>query len=89
MKDTDRFLLGMVAGILALVVVAFVLVLRQPEPTYRDDDSPAAAVHNYLLATHRKEFERAYEYLSPTVAGYPETEEAFLLERVYRRRDAA
>ncbi len=78
MKGTDKFLIGLVVGIVLLVVVAFSVVLLRPKPEYRNDDSPDAVVHNYLLALRRDEYERAYENLSPNLAGYPENIDAFI-----------
>jgi hypothetical protein len=40
MKSNDRFLIGIVVGVLLLVIISFVVVLRQPLPTYRPDDTP-------------------------------------------------
>lgn len=77
MRKTDRFLIGIVTGIVILVIVALVVALRRPEETYRTDDTPAAVVHNYLLALHRQDYARAHSYLSPTLPGYPKTVEAF------------
>jgi len=77
MKSSDKFLVGIVAGIGLLVVVAFVLVLTRPEPEYRDDNAPEAIVHNYLLALRQGDYERAYQYLSPGLKGYPENAAAF------------
>lgn len=76
MKNPDKFLIGIVAGILLLIVVAFVVVLARPQPEYRNDDSPEAVVHNYLLALRLGDYERAREYLSPRLKGYPKDAEA-------------
>jgi len=73
MKTTDKFLIGIVAGIVLLVVVAFVVTLTKPEPTYGEEDFPEGVVHNYLVALKLKEYERAYGYLSPLIKGYPAT----------------
>ena len=78
MKGTDKFLVGIVVGIVLLVVVAFSVVLLQPKPEYRSADSPDAVVHNYLLALRRLEYERAYEYLSPDLKSYPQDIDAFI-----------
>jgi hypothetical protein len=78
MIKSDRFLLGIVAGVAVLVVVAFVLALRQPAPTYRTDAAPDAVVTNYLLAIQNGDYARAYGYLSPSVPGYPATVERFV-----------
>ncbi|MBI4771545.1 MAG: nuclear transport factor 2 family protein [Chloroflexi bacterium] len=77
MKGTDRFLIGIVAGAAALVIVAFLVALLKPGPAFRPDDSPEGAAHNYLLALQRADYERAYSYLSPTLAGYPADAGAF------------
>jgi hypothetical protein len=78
MKGTDKFLIGLVIGIVLLVVVAFSVVLLRPKPEYRSDDSPDAVVHNYLLALRQHEYERAYECLSPELVSYPQDIEAFI-----------
>ncbi len=77
MRSNDRFLIGIVIGVVVLVAVAFAVTLSRPEPTYRDDDTPEASVHNYLLALKLKDYERARGYLSPTLPGYPPSAEAF------------
>ena len=71
MKGNDRFLIGIVIGVLLLVIVSFVVVLRRPTPSYRPDDTPEGVVHNYLLALRQGEYERAYSYLSPDLVHYP------------------
>lgn len=77
MKSTDRILLGIVIGIVILVITALVAVLVGPEPEYRPDDSPENVAHNYLLALQNLDYERAYNYLSPYLNGYPFTLEKF------------
>jgi hypothetical protein len=77
MKGSDKFLIGIVAGILLLIVVSVVVVLSRPEPEYRNDGSPEAVVHNYLLALRQEEYERAYGYLWPNLLGYPRDADAF------------
>jgi len=77
MKAADKLLIGIVVSIGLLVVVAFVVVLTQPEPEYLNSDLPEAIVHNYLLALRKGEYKRAYEYLSPSLKGYPESVEVF------------
>jgi len=76
-KSADRFLIGIVLGMLLLVGVAFAVVLLRPQPAYQADGTPESAVHNYLLALRQQDDARAYRYLSPTLAGYPRTVEAF------------
>ena len=78
MKGTDKYLIGIVAGIILLVVVAFAVVLLRPKPEYRGDDSPEAVVHNYLLALRKGDYERAYDSLSSNLKNYPKDVETFM-----------
>jgi hypothetical protein len=71
MKSTDKFLIGIVVGIVLLVVAAFVITLARPEPTYQVEGTPESVAHNYLLALQKEDYQRAYGYLSPTLKGYP------------------
>jgi hypothetical protein len=77
MKSTDKFLIGIVSGSLLLVIVAFIITLARPAPTYRTEDTPEGVAHNYLLALQQDEVARAYGYLSPALPGYPGDENAF------------
>jgi hypothetical protein len=73
---TDKFLIGIVVGIVLLVIVAIVLVLaRGQNEEYIADDTPSGVVHNYFLAVQRKEFERAHNYLSDEIENKPELDE--------------
>jgi hypothetical protein len=83
MKNTDKFLIGIVAGVGLLVGVAFAVALLRPKPAYRPDDTPEGVAHNYLLALRQADYARAYGYLSPTLAGYPASADAFAGE-VYK-----
>jgi len=78
MKGTDKFLIGIVAGIILLVVVVFLVVLLRPEPEYRDEDIPEAVVHNYLLALQKCEYERALGNLSSSVVNAPKDVDEFI-----------
>ena len=61
----DRFLIGILIGIAALIVVALVLFFsRQDTQTYRTDGTPDAVVFNYVLAVNEKDYEKAYGYLA-------------------------
>lgn len=73
MKE-DKFLIGIIAGIVLLVIVAIVTVLlRAPESEeYIADDTPAGIVHNYFLAIQRKDYEKAYSYLSDELESKPD-----------------
>jgi len=77
MKKTDKLLIGIVAGIILLVVVAFWVALSKPKPTYQAEDKPDGVAFNYLFALQQKDYERAYGYLSPAIKGYPVDAEKF------------
>lgn len=78
MKGTDRFLIGIVAGVVLLVGVAIaVVLLRSDDASYQPDDTPEGVAHNYLLALQQEDYERAYGYLSPTLSGYPASSQEF------------
>ncbi len=66
MHGSNKFLIGIVIGIILLTVITFSLVMLRPEPTYLDDSTPAGAAHNYLLALQQGDFERAYQYIPPS-----------------------
>ncbi len=74
MKNPDKFIIGIVIGVIALVITAFVMVFLRPEPTYGPEDSPEGVAHNYLLALQQGDYTRAHSYLSPSLAGYPDAE---------------
>ena len=60
----DPFLLVILLLIGILVVASLVLFfMRQAAQDYLPENSPQAVVHNYLLAIHRGDLERAYTYL--------------------------
>jgi hypothetical protein len=77
MKQTDRFLLAIVAGIGVLVVVALTLALTRSSQGYLPETTPGGVAHNFLLALKQRDDERAYGYLSPELAGYPPTIDEF------------
>ncbi|MDY7079053.1 MAG: hypothetical protein SXV54_19230 [Chloroflexota bacterium] len=77
MKSTDKFLVGIVIGIVLLVIVAFFVALTRPEPTYQAEDTPEGVAHNYLLALQKEDYARAHRYLSSTLDGYPASAEKF------------
>lgn len=85
MKDPDKFLIAIVAGIVILVGVALAVAMLHPEPAYQPEDTPAGVAHNYLFALTRGDYARAYGYLSPSLAGYPPSETTFVQNiRSYR-----
>lgn len=80
-QKVDRFLLGIVGGVVVLVVVALVLVWQTPTVAeYQPEDTPAGIAFNYLIALQREEYERAYTYLAPDLPNYPTTAAAFFVE---------
>lgn len=61
----DKFLTGILIGIGALIVLALILFFaRQDESAYVSDSTPEGVVHNYVLATLNKDYEKAYSYLA-------------------------
>lgn len=77
MKRKDTFLIGIVAGIILLVVVAFVVAMMRPEPTFQPETTPEGVAHNYLLALQQRDLVRAYGYLDPGLPGFPSTLDLF------------
>ncbi len=77
MKSTDKFLIGIVAGIVLLIVIALVATLTRPEPVYQAKDTPEGVAHNYLLALQKRDYARAYGYLSLALIGYPASVDEF------------
>jgi len=73
---TDKFLIGIVVGIVLLVIVAVVVVLaRGQNEEYMADNTPEGVAHNYFLAVQRKEFDKAYGYLSDEIEEKPNLDE--------------
>ncbi len=87
----DKFLIGIVVGIVLLVIVALVTVLaRGPGEDYIADDTPAGVVHNYFLAVQRKDYEKAYSYLSDDLESKPDLDEFIrLIGNVGNRSEAS
>ena len=77
----DRFLTGILVGIVVLVVIALaVFFLRRGSQSYISEDVPEGVVHNYVLAVLNDDYEKAYGYLAdldnkPT---YEQFRDAFL-----------
>ena len=77
----DRFLIGILIGLGGLVVLALILFFTRPDyQVYREESTPDAVVHNYVLAVINKDYGRAYSYLAdlqhkPT---YDDFRQAFL-----------
>lgn len=61
----DKFLLGILAGIVLLVAAALALFfIRQPAQDYLTEDTPSAVVHNYVYAIQQHDYDHAYGYLA-------------------------
>lgn len=78
----DRFLIGILIGIAVLVIIALTLFLtRADNLEYVADDTPEGVVQNYVVALYKKDYERAYSYLSddPYKPGYESFRDVFLL----------
>src|SRR5574340_1299559 len=78
MKGTDKFLIGIIAGIGLLVVIAVVVVLSKPEETYQNENTPESVVHDSLLALQKEDYAKAYSFISSSIPGYPRTEGKFV-----------
>jgi hypothetical protein len=65
MMKQDKFLIGIIVGILVLVVLAVVFFfVRQSSQGYVTGNEPQDIVHNYAYALQEKDYERAYGYLA-------------------------
>ncbi len=61
----DRFLTGILVGIVALVIVALVVFfIRKDSQSYIAEATPAGVVHNYVLAVLNGDYKKAYGYLA-------------------------
>jgi hypothetical protein len=62
----DRFLTGILIGIAVLVIVALTVFFSRKDGnlTYVADDTPEGVVQNYVVALHKRDFEKAYGYLA-------------------------
>lgn len=67
----DKFLLGILAGIVVLIILSLVVFFtRQKQVDYVPESDPAGVVHNYVLALQNGDYPRAYSYLAD-MAGKP------------------
>src|SRR3972149_8902767 len=82
----DRFLIGILVGIGALIAIALGLFFtRQDTKEYKTDGSPSSVVFNYVLAVTNKDYVKAHGYLAdldnkPT---YDEFRQSFLKGMIY------
>ena len=61
----DRFLIGILIGIAVLIVAALAIFFtRKDNLVYTDAVTPEAVVQNYVVALHKRDFEKAYGYLA-------------------------
>jgi len=61
----DRFLLGILAGIAVLVLVALVVFFARPDNLeYGEETNPEGIARNYIVALHLRDYEKAYTYLA-------------------------
>jgi len=61
----DRFLIGILLGIGALILLALLLFyVRLGQSSYLDDSTPSGVLNNYMLALQRRDYRRAYAYLA-------------------------
>jgi hypothetical protein len=73
MKSPDKFLMGIIIGVVVLLAVVFGVILTRPAEEYQAEDTPEGLAHNYLLALQYEDYQRAYSYLSPSLSGYPKS----------------
>lgn len=82
----DRFLTAILIGIAILVVAALALYfMRRQEAVYQPEDSPASVLHNFVLALHNGEYEKAHSYLAET--GFKPSLTAFRQPFISRQLD--
>jgi len=61
----DRFLIGILIGIAVLIVAALIIFFtRKDNLNYVSDATPEGVVQNYVVALHKRDFDKAYGYLA-------------------------
>ena len=62
----DRFLIGILIGIAVLIIVALTVFFSRKDGNlnYVADDTPDGVVQNYVVALHKRDFDKAYGYLA-------------------------
>lgn len=81
----DRFLVGILIAISLLVVISLVLFfVRKDNVAYLPGDSPQEVVHNYVLAVHQGDYQKAYTYLADeaTKPTYEQFRQVFLTHQI-------
>ncbi len=72
-EPLDKFLIGIVAGAVVLVLVSLFVIATRTPPAYLPETTPEAVASNYLLALQQGDYARAQAALSPALKGYPAT----------------
>lgn len=81
----DRFLIGILVGIVLLVLIAVGLfIARGGEQEYGLDDTPQGVIRNYVLALEKGDFQRAYGYLyeASDKPNFDQFRQSFLAQRL-------
>lgn len=81
----DRFLIGILIGIIVLIVAALVVFYaRLNKNSYITEDTPDGVVHNYVLAVLNKDYQKAYSYLADVnnKPSFAEFRQAFAVGRI-------
>lgn len=76
MKKSNKIIIGIVGTVVLLAIVKIAPTLNNS--TYHTENKPDDVAFNYLFAMQHKDYERAYEYLSPDMDGYPRDVGAFI-----------
>ena len=70
----DRFLIGILIGIAVLIIAALAIFFtRKDNLVYTDANTPEAVIQNYVVALHKRDFDKAYSYLAD-LPGEPSAE---------------
>jgi hypothetical protein len=80
---TGLILAGIISLIFCLTLAAGLYFFYQEGKQVKDyqaEDRPEGVAYNYLMALVKKDFARAYGYVSPDLSGYPLDVDDFLAE---------
>ncbi len=68
MMKQDRFLTGILIGIVVIIIAALIMFsTRKDNLNYVDDSTPEGVIQNYVVALHKHDFNKAYSYLAEMV----------------------
>jgi hypothetical protein len=82
----DRFLIGILAGIGILVVLALALFFaRRGTLDYGPEDTPEGVTRNFVVAIKKGDYDRAYAYL----ANFENKPDSFAFRQTYQQLQAA